>query len=98
MDPELIGQMMDLTTRTWVSQAVSVAAELGVADTLAEGPRHVDDIARTVGADADALYRLLRALSDLDLFRELEGAGSPRPRSATCWAPASRARSATGRS
>ncbi|SFO20922.1 methyltransferase [Actinomadura madurae] len=73
MDPELIGQMMDLTTRTWVSQAVSVAAELGVADTLADGPRHVDDIARTVGADADALYRLLRALSDLDLFRELEG-------------------------
>jgi hypothetical protein len=73
MDPELTGQMMDLTTRTWVSQAVSVAAELGVADTLTDGPRHVDEIARAVDADASALYRLLRALADLELFRELEG-------------------------
>jgi hypothetical protein len=73
MDPELTGQMMDLTTRTWISQAVSVVAELGVADTLADGPRHVHDIAGEVGADASALYRLLRALADLELFRELEG-------------------------
>jgi hypothetical protein len=33
----------------------------------------VDDIARDVGASAPALYRLLRALADLELFQELEG-------------------------
>ncbi|HEU5157413.1 MAG TPA: methyltransferase [Streptosporangiaceae bacterium] len=66
-------RMMELTTGTWVSQAISAAAELGVADALADGPRHVDDIATTVGADPAGLYRLLRALADIEVFAELDG-------------------------
>ncbi len=33
----------------------------------------MDEIAAAVGADTESLYRLLRALADLDVFRELDG-------------------------
>jgi SAM-dependent methyltransferase len=66
-------RMIELTTGTWISQAVSVAAELGVADALADGPRPVEEIAKAVGADAPSLYRLLRALADVEVFEEREG-------------------------
>jgi len=62
--------MMGLITGYWVSQAVGVAALLGVADELAGGPRAGDDLARAVGADPRALYRLLRLLCSLGVFRE----------------------------
>jgi hypothetical protein len=64
---------MKLTTGALVSQAISVAATLGVADQLACGPRPVDEVARAVGAHAPTSYRLLRALSDVEVFRELDG-------------------------
>lgn len=66
-------RMQQLTTGTWVSQAVSVAASLGVADRLASGPRHVDEIAEATGTHAPTLYRLLRALADAEVFEELPG-------------------------
>ncbi|CAM4456754.1 methyltransferase [Nocardia ninae] len=51
-------------------QAIYVAAKLGVADALAEGPATADHIAATVGADRDATFRLLRALAGRGIFRE----------------------------
>jgi O-methyltransferase domain len=54
-----------LTTR-----AYSIAAELRVAHALAEGPRPVEEVARVVGADADLLHRLLRALASEGVFAE----------------------------
>jgi hypothetical protein len=62
-----------LTMGAWVTQAVSVAANLGIADALGSGPRPVDEIAETVGVDAQSLYRLMRALSDEQVFSELDG-------------------------
>lgn len=56
-----------------VTQAIHVAAVLGVADHLGSDPRPVDAIARSVGADAPSLHRLLRALSAHGVFREHEG-------------------------
>lgn len=53
----------------WVAQAVHTAAELRVADALAEGPLSIDDLARRVEADPDALERLLRALITRGVFR-----------------------------
>jgi C-methyltransferase len=56
--------MMRMITGAWVAQAVYVAAQLGVADLLAaEGPGTAEDLAARVDADADALYRVLRALA-----------------------------------
>lgn len=56
----------------WVSQAIHAIAKLGVADHLADGPRHIDDLAQSVGANAGALYRLLRALASIGVFTEVE--------------------------
>jgi hypothetical protein len=51
-------------------RALGMAADLGVADALAAGPRSVDDLARETGADADVLRRLLRALASDGVFAE----------------------------
>jgi O-methyltransferase domain/Dimerisation domain len=54
------------------TQAVYVAAELGVADALAEGPLPLAELAQRVGADADSLHRYLRALATEGLFTRPE--------------------------
>jgi C-methyltransferase len=61
---------MNLTAGKWVSQAIAVAAELGIADVLKDGPRTAADIARTANASEDGVYRLLRALGSVGLFAE----------------------------
>ena len=61
--------MMEMIIATWTSQAIAVAAELGVADALADGPLTIDELAHRVGADPDALRRLLRALIGRGVFR-----------------------------
>ncbi len=61
--------MMEMIIAGWISQAITVAAELGVADALGGGPLAIEALASRVGADADALHRLLRALSGRGVFR-----------------------------
>ncbi len=53
-----------------VSAALGVVAQLGVADHLADGPRSTPDLAARTGANEDALYRVLRALSTTGIFTE----------------------------
>jgi len=53
------------------SQAIRVAAELGLADLLADGPRHYEELARASGTDSLALYRLLRALASAGVFTQV---------------------------
>ena len=53
-----------------VSQAIHVAATLGIADELADGPRAVGDLASVTATHAGALHRLLRALAAVDVVRE----------------------------
>ena len=52
------------------TQMIHVAAKLGLADRLAWGPRRAADLAASVGAEPQALHRLLRALSALGIFAE----------------------------
>jgi hypothetical protein len=52
------------------TQALHVAAALGIADRLENGARPVADLAAEAGADADALYRFLRALANEGVFAE----------------------------
>ena len=54
-----------------LTQALGVAAELGVADRLAGGPRSVEDLAAETGVQADGLYRVLRALAGHGIFTEV---------------------------
>jgi hypothetical protein len=56
-------QLLALASGAWVTQMIHVAAELGLADLLAVGEREVSDLASACGANADALYRLLRGLA-----------------------------------
>ena len=56
-----------------VSQAIHVAAALGVADLLADGPRTSDELAAATNAHSGSLYRLLRALASVGVFHEDEG-------------------------
>lgn len=44
------------------SQALYVAARLGIPDLIAEGPRTAEELAEAVSADADSLRRILRLL------------------------------------
>jgi ubiquinone/menaquinone biosynthesis C-methylase UbiE len=52
------------------AQSVYVAAKLGIADLLANGPRTVKELADETDTNASALYRVLRALSSMGIFSE----------------------------
>ena len=52
------------------SQALYVAAKLGIADQLVDGPKKIEDLATAVEADAPSLYRVLRALASIGVFEE----------------------------
>jgi hypothetical protein len=67
---ELAGRIMGFM----VSQAVYVAAKLGIADLVADGPRPTAELADSAGVDADALYRVLRLLAGYGIFVEHDGA------------------------
>ncbi|MDM0078219.1 methyltransferase [Variovorax sp. J2P1-59] len=56
-----------------VSQAIHVAATLGIADLLAKGSRTADALAADTGTHAPTLYRLLRALASVEILREGNG-------------------------
>ncbi len=55
-----------------ISRAVFVAAKLGIADLLKDGPQSSDELARSTQSDPQSLYRILRLLGALGVFPELE--------------------------
>lgn len=80
LGPEL--QMRNMLMAFGVSRALQVAAELGLADALANGPKTCAVLAREVGARADMLNRLLRALASFEVFEQLpDGRVANTPRS-----------------
>jgi ubiquinone/menaquinone biosynthesis C-methylase UbiE len=66
-------EMLQLITGKWVMQAIYVAAELGIADLLKDGARSSADVARACKTNADATYRLMRALSNIGVLEERDG-------------------------
>ncbi len=63
MEPPSPQEQMDwLLTGYRLSQALYVAAQLGLADLLQDGPRTADDLAAASQVHPRSLYRLLRAL------------------------------------
>jgi len=65
---DIARQLHRLVTGYQVSQAVHVAATLGLSDLLADGPRSVAKLAEASGADAPSLARLMRALTEVGLY------------------------------
>jgi hypothetical protein len=68
VDPSV--QLMRLINGFQVSQAIHVAATLGIADLLENGPRSSDELAGATNSDPDALFRLLRALAAVGVLVE----------------------------
>lgn len=65
--------VLEMIMAGWVAQALQTAAELGIADALADHPLTLDELARRVEADPDSLKRLMRALISRGIFRERRG-------------------------
>jgi predicted transcriptional regulator len=54
------------------AQLLYVAVKLGISDLLANGPKSSDEIAQCTNTNPDALYRVLRALSTIGIYKENE--------------------------
>ena len=74
--PPGIRRMMSigrLLTNAWIAQGIATVARLRVADQMDSEPVFVGDLARAVGADTDALYRVMRMLAPAGVFHETPG-------------------------
>ena len=66
-----------------VAGAVSCLAQLGVPDLVENGPKSAEELARQIGAQPDALYRLMRATACVGVLAEgSDGKFSQTPMSA----------------
>jgi hypothetical protein len=63
-------QLNQMLTATWTSRAISVAAELRIADRLKGGPLSAEALAVAAGVAPGPLYRVLRALAGAGVFAE----------------------------
>ena len=70
-NPQL--DLLGLINSFQITQAVRVAAALRVADHLNDGPLSADELGAVTKSHPDSLYRLLRALAAVGVFREHEG-------------------------
>jgi hypothetical protein len=64
--------LLRLVSGYQVSQALHVAAQLGLGDRLAGGARSSEELSAETGAHSDALFRLLRALAAVGVLHELD--------------------------
>jgi hypothetical protein len=65
--------LLQMAMGAWTSQTIYVAAKLGIADVLRDGPKSCDEIAAVTRTATPSLSRLLRALRSLEVIRIVEG-------------------------
>ncbi len=65
-------QLMKLIVGKWISKPIYAAAELGIADLLADGPKSIEELAQASRSDRHSLYRMMRALASVGIFSERE--------------------------
>jgi C-methyltransferase len=63
--------MAEFIIAAWMAQSITVAADLRIADALADKPLGLDELASRIEADPGALRRLLRALIGRGIFKQL---------------------------
>jgi SAM-dependent methyltransferase len=61
-----------MVTGYYISQAIYVAAKLGIADRLTDGPHSSAELAHATGTHPPSLHRLLRLLASAGVFAELD--------------------------
>src|SRR6266852_3856992 len=62
--------MFQLLNGVFVTGAISCLARLGVPDLVEHGPKSADALAKQMGADPRALYRLMRATASVGVLSE----------------------------
>lgn len=67
--PPLV-RIYQIVTAYRFSRALYVAVELGIPDQLRDGAKSAEDLAAATQTNADALFRLLRALASVGIFAE----------------------------
>jgi hypothetical protein len=65
--------MMNLLWGKEIVAVISALAKLGVADHMDSEPATAEVLAAATGADAGALYRVMRLLASIEIFEELPG-------------------------
>jgi O-methyltransferase domain/Dimerisation domain len=65
--------LFQMATGYWVSQAIYVAAKLGIADLVVEEPKSPSELANATQSDPASLYRVLRALAGVGVFKQTRG-------------------------
>lgn len=75
--------ILQLMTGAYVAGAISCLAQLGIPDLVAAAPQSAEELAKKIGADPEALYRLMRATASVGvLAEEADGKFSQTPMSA----------------
>jgi O-methyltransferase/methyltransferase family protein len=64
-------QIMELGAGYRPAACIYITAKLKIADLLVSGPKQVSELASVNGVNEDALYRVLRAIASLGVFREV---------------------------
>lgn len=64
--------MLQMISGFRVSRAIYVAAKLGIADLLKDGPKSSEELARLTSTHPPSLYRVIRALASVGIFAEGE--------------------------
>src|SRR6266581_1191499 len=72
IDPPPFVALFQMVTGYYISQAIYVAAKLGIADRLTDGPHFSDELAHATDVHAPSLHRLLRLLVSAGVFAEQE--------------------------
>jgi hypothetical protein len=72
MPESLVLRLHAMINSHWITQALSVAAQLSLPNLLASGPKRSAYLAQATGVHAPSLRRLLRALVTIEIIRERE--------------------------
>ncbi len=62
--------MLQMIAGFWLSRTIYVAAKLGLADLISEGPKTAAELAEATNTHAPSLYRVVRALASAGIFSE----------------------------
>lgn len=81
--PPAHADMFQLLNGMFVAGTISCLAQLGIPDLVEHGPKSADELARQIGADPHAVYRLMRATASVGVLSEgADGKFSETPLSA----------------
>jgi hypothetical protein len=69
--PAALENIFGIIRGFWESRALAIAAELELADFLADGPLGVDSLAERTRTHAPSLFRLMRALESIGVFTQV---------------------------